>query len=368
MTIRRLPVLEALDHSGVTALGGEWTELLAASSARTPFLTWPWVSAWLDTIGRDADLVVHTARDAGDGRLLGVAPFFVARARRGGIPVRELRFLGAGLAAPDHLDLIAREEVGEPVAAALWDSIERATRWDLVDLDGITSGGHLDRLVLRRSQDDRQPIPYPHLPLGGAWEDVIARWGRTHRSNIRRYRRKLDAEAGAPVLERLVVDHAELDSTLERLATMHQAVRTAKGDPGLFADDATSAFLRAAAHRLLDAGRLRMWRLDVGDEAVAVIWCMRAFDVVSFYTTGFDSDWARYGPGRRIMARAIEAAWSEGAEEFDFLRGDENYKRSWGTEIRHDVRLRRPAGARGRLVWSLRSAARTLRRSDRDGP
>jgi CelD/BcsL family acetyltransferase involved in cellulose biosynthesis len=367
VTIRRLPVLETLDRDALLALDSEWSELVAASSVRTPFLTWPWVAAWLDTLGAEADLVVHAARDADDGRLLGIAPFHVVRTRRGGIRVDELQIIGSGVTAPDHLDLVVRDEGGEKIAAALWDSIERATRWDLIDLDGVVANGYLDRLVLRRSADSREPIPVPSLSLDGSWEDVTGRWGRTHRQNIGRYRRKLDAEAAAPVVERMITEPGDLDETLDRLIEMHQAVRTAKGDRGLFSEAPTIAFLRSAAHRLLDAGRLRMWRLDVGDAAAAVIWCMRAFDGVAFYTTGFDGRWGKYGPGRRIMARAIEAAWAEGATEFDFLRGEESYKRSWGTELRFDVRLRRPASARGRLVWSLRAGAGRLRRSDRDG-
>lgn len=358
MTLGHLPVIESLDSKGLHGLDTEWDELLGDSSVASPFLTWPWVSAWLDTIGRDTDLEVRIARDADSGRLLGVAPFHVTTTRRGGIRVHELRMLGSGVAAPDHLDMIVRTSAGSRIADALWDAVDRSSRWDLIDLDGVVSGGHLDRLVLRRSHDSADQIAVPYLPLVDDWEVVSSRFGRNHRQNLGRYSRKLDAEAGAPVVERMVADPADLDETVDRLIEMHQAIRASKGDPGLFRDDPTTYFLRTAAHRMLRAGRLRMWRLDVDGTAIAVIWCMRAFDTVSFYTTGFDAEWGRFGPGRRIMARAIEAASAEGATEFDFLRGDEPYKRSWGTEVRHQSRIRRPASARGRLLWAIRALLR----------
>lgn len=366
MTTHRLPLLEILERPAVLGLADEWGDLLAASSVRSPFMTWPWIGAWLDTLGAEADLEVHVARDVDDGRILGVAPFHVARTRRGGVMVRELRMLGSGTTAPDHLDLVVRDDA-EHIAAALWESVDRAARWDLVDLDGIEESGYLTALVLRRTSDEPESVPAPYLPLSEDWEEVRARFGRSHRQNIGRYARKLDAEAGAPVVERMVADPADLDRTMDALIRMHQSVRRSKGDLGLFADEAVTAFLRTAAHRLLVAGRLRMWRLDIGDEAAAVIWCIRAFDSVAFYTTGFDGQWGRYGPGRRIMARAIEAAAAEGALEFDFLRGDEEYKSSWGTEVRHVLRLRRPASARGRLVWAARAIATRLRRGRRGG-
>lgn len=363
MTIRHLPVIERLDHTALASLGPEWNELLAASSVTSPFLTWAWVSAWLDTLGSKADLEVHVARDADDGHLLGIAPFHVVATRRAGIPVRELRLIPGGSTAPDHLDLIVRASAGSPVAHALWAAVERSGRWDLLDLDGAAEGGHLDRLALRRDRDLPERIPVPYLPLVEDWDEVSARFSKSHRQNIGRYSRKLDAEAGAPVTERMIADHPDLDTTLDRLVEMHQAIRTSKGDRGLFADDETTRFLRTAAHRLLDAGRLRMWRLDVGDDAIAVIWCMRAFDTVAFYTTGFDAAWGKYGPGRRIMARAIQSAAAEGASEFDFLRGDEAYKQAWGTEIRYESRIRRPASTRGRMLWAARSAAHRIRRA-----
>ena len=365
MTLRRLPVLERLDRDAFAALGPEWPELLADSPVTSPFMTWPWIGAWLDTIGVEADLMAVAARDADDGRLLGVAPFHVVTRRRAGIRFRELRFVGSGLAAPDHLDLIVRRGAGHEVASALWDAVLARRAWDVVDLDGVAADGWLADLALRRAEDRADEVPAPYLPLDEDWDAVRARFGRSHRQNIGRYRRKMDAEAGAPVVERMVADSADLDRTFDRLVEMHQAVRSSKGDPGLFADESMRAFLRSVAHRMLRDGRLRMWRLDVGGDAVAVIWCMRAFDAVSFYTTGYDAEWSRYGPGRRIMARAIRAAAAEGASEFDFLRGDEPYKQAWGTEVRHDLRIRRPASAKGRLLWAIRGGLRRLRRSAR---
>lgn len=367
MTLRRLPVIELLDHAAARRLGAEWDELLGDSSVTTPFLTWAWVGAWLDTIGADADLAVVVARDADHGDLAGIAPFHIVRTRRGGVPVRELRMIGSGRTAADHLDLIVRTSAGTDVAEALWRATNENRSWDLVDLDGVLSDGHLSRLVLQRTGDQPERIPAPYLPLTQDWEGVQARFGRSHRQNIGRYGRKLRSDADAPVSERMVIDPADLDRSLDRLIEMHQAIRTSKGDPGVFGDPESTRFLRTVAHRMLQAGRLRMWSLDVGDRSIAIIWCMRAFDTVAFYTTGFDSEWSAYGPGRHIMARAIQGAAAEGATEFDFLRGDEDYKRSWGVEMRHDLRIRRPASSRGRAVWLARSVVRRLRRSQPGG-
>ena len=355
---RRLPLLERLDRDRVLALAGEWDHLVADSPSGSPFLTWPWIGAWLETLGREADLEVVTARDPMDGRLLGVAPFFVEPRRRAGVAYRSLRVIGNGPAAPDHLDMPIRSDHVEQIAPMLWEAVGLNRRWDVIDLDGVAAGGSLARVALRRRDDTGkvETIPCPFLSLDGGWDTVEARMGRSHRQNIGRYSRKLDADAQG-VNERLVVSERDLEQTMIRLGEMHQLIRVGHGERGAFADAHLVALHREVARRMLRAGRLRLWRLDADGKTIAAILCFRYGDTVSFYTTGFDPAWSAYGPGRRIMATAIRGAIAEGATEFDFLRGDETYKQAWGVETRTDIRIRRSVGAKGRLLWMGRRAA-----------
>jgi CelD/BcsL family acetyltransferase involved in cellulose biosynthesis len=252
------------------------------------------------------------------------------------------------------------------VAAPLWGAALRRSRPDLADLDGLRAGGLLEALALRRRADRRRfaaPIPCPHLPLPASWEEYEASLGRNLRQNLRRYGRRLEQEAPGPVTRRLVVRPEEIDSTLDDLARLHQQVRTSRGQAGAFRSPELTAFHHLAARRFLEAGRLRLSRLDVGGKAVAVIYCVRQGDVVSFYTTGYDPDYARFGPGRDLMAHAIGAAIAEGATEFDFLRGDEAYKDHWGARLRHDWRVVLPTGPRGRLLVGGRRLLRPVRRA-----
>ena len=350
-----LPLLERVDHDGLRSLAAEWDGLIADSVTPGPFLSWPWISSWLDTLGADADLEAHVARDPADGTLLGVAPFFVERRRHAGLTVPVLRIIGSGPAAPDHLDLPVvrgRPEVG----AALWAAVQNRRRWDLIDLDGVADEGMLAGLLLRREGDRprSQPTLTPYLPLDGGRDATLTRISPSLLSNLGRYGRKLDREAPAAVTERMVVERADLEATMDRLAALHSDVRGSRGEKGAFATPALDAFQREVARRMLEAGRLRLWRLDVGTDTIAVIECFRHGDTVAFYTTGYDRQWSRYGPGRRIMFRAVLAAADEDALRFDFLRGDEEYKSTWGAVSRYDLRIRRPAGPRGRILEGAR--------------
>jgi CelD/BcsL family acetyltransferase involved in cellulose biosynthesis len=275
-------------------------------------------------------------------------------------------FLGSGTAAPDHLDLIVRRGWEPIVGPALWAALSRDRSWHLADLDGVREGSILARVALRRSADLAdlaESTPCPFLPLPPTWEEYERVLGKNTRQNLRRYARKMEREAAAPVTERLVVGPEDVRETIDALGVMHQTIRTAAGDAGAFANGRLRSFHQLAASNFARAGRLRLHRLDVGGSPVAAIYCFRYGDVVSFYSTGYDREYSRYGPGRRIMATAIAAAIDEGAKEFDFLRGDEEYKNRWGTEMRHDLRIILPTSPRGRLIRLLRRAAVSVRRS-----
>ncbi|MFH2072014.1 MAG: GNAT family N-acetyltransferase [Actinomycetota bacterium] len=360
----RSPLLEfATDDAALAALGPAWDELLADADGASIFLTHAWVGAWRSTIGADEQLLIGVARQPSDGRVVGIAPFSVAERRMGPVSVGALRMAGSGRAASDHLDLIIRH--GHPhVAGELWRATTLRRTWDLLDLDGLRPGSHLSRVLLRRKGDRDAYVttnPCPVLELPETWDEYQASLGRNLRQNLRRYARRLDDEAGAPVVERMVVSEAGVVDTVEEMARFHQQIRTARGDAGSFADPRMIDFHRAAALRFLDAGRLRLHRLDVGGSLVAAISCFRHGETVSFYTTGYDPAFGGYGPGRRIMAVAIRSAIEEGARRFDFLRGDEAYKQAWGAVDSFDNRIRMPAGSRGAIITQAAAVVRRVR-------
>lgn len=364
-THRPQPVVTRLGRTDLERLGPQWDRLVSEAAPRGVFLGWPWVSAWLATMGSDADLEIVVSTDPGDGTLHGIAPFFVATDGRGLLRRRSLKLIGAGPACPDHLDLVIHPDAHPDTARVLWEAVQRDRRWDQIDLDGVDPDGFLAALLLRRKGDlDRvDRVQGFSLALSASWDETIARFGSGIVTNLGRYSRKLDREAGGAVEGWMVADAKDLQPTMETLAVMHRALRLSRDERGAFRSPALTSFQFEVARRMLAAGRLRLWRLDVAGEPIAIIECFRHGDTVSFYTTGYHQQWARYGPGRAVMAMAIEGAIAEGATTFDFLRGNESYKSAWAAEPTHDYRIRQPVTVKGRVFETARLTRRTLRRS-----
>jgi CelD/BcsL family acetyltransferase involved in cellulose biosynthesis len=356
------PRIEVIDD--LSPLVGEWTDLLHATEAPSMFMTLPWVSAWRETLGKDVQLVIATSRRMEDGQLLGVAPFAIAkRVNARLLRYRALEFVGGGQAAADHLDLIIRTGY-EDQAERLWDAVVAAGRWDVTALDGLRPNSHLARVITRQDGFRQQYLEQrdcPAVPLPSSWEEYEASLGKNLRRNLRRYGRAMEAEATSPIIERTVADPEEAVRTIEDLAELHTQLYAGRRSTSSFAAPPILEFHRAFSRRALEAGMLRMHRLEVGSSIAAIDYGCSYQRVFYNFQSGYDLRWARFGPGRRLTSFAIKAAIDEGAKCFDFLRGNEAYKSEWGAVAVHDDRIWMPASRLGRVVVPLRSAARSIR-------
>ena len=86
-------------------------------------------------------------------------------------------------------------------------------------------------------------------------------------------------------------------------------------------------------------GWLRLFVLRLNGEPAASLYAFRYNHVFYFYQSGFDPAYGKYSVGLVTMALSIKAAIEEGAEEYDFLRGDERYKFQWTNTVREIGKL-----------------------------
>ena len=105
-TAAGLAVETITTREGLETCAEQWNDLLDESSARTIFLTWEWVSAWLDVVNPNAQLMVVVVRDE-DGSLVAIAPFYQTQMHLLGlIGYRCLRVLGDIDSGAEYPDLI----------------------------------------------------------------------------------------------------------------------------------------------------------------------------------------------------------------------------------------------------------------------
>ena len=301
-------------EAALSALEPEWRELWERDPAATPFQSPAWLIPWV-RIFAGPDWLVATMRRR--GRLMAVLPLFLVEDDHG----RRLMSMGAGIT--DYADGVFDPEVGCREASLL---ITALNDWPAIELLQIPGGSPLLAAAAPRGWwDDRRPAePCPVMSLTTALP-------RRMRQNLRYYRARI---------ERSEIEHALLSSrdaalpALECLFALHGARWQSRGSPGVLSDEKVRCFHRQAVPALADAGLLRMHVLHWQGTPVAIGYMLTAKARAYDYITGFDPDLAALGLGTVLIGCAIQTAAEEGAREFDFLRGREDYKYRWGARDR----------------------------------
>ena len=151
-------------------------------------------------------------------------------------------------------------------------------------------------------------------------------------ANTRQQLRRSDrdyAKAGDVTLER-AKNLPQAQEFLDQLAALHQASWAARGQPGAFANPCFTRFHRALVARGLGRGEIDLLRITAGPQTVGLLYNFRYRGHSLAYQSGFDLANARghRKPGLTCHHQAIQFAARWGAVQYNFLAGDDRYKRS----------------------------------------
>jgi CelD/BcsL family acetyltransferase involved in cellulose biosynthesis len=315
----------------------EWNGLARAGGGI--FATWEWADAWWRHYGRGRELLVSACR-AEDASLVAVLPLYAWRSRW----PRVLRFIGHG--PGDELGPVHRP--GEHVRGA--QALRAALReldWDVFLGEQLPGDEGWDELLEARRWR-REASPVLRVPEG-RWEAFLAGRSANFRQQLTRRLRRLE-DVGARFR---LAEAASLDRDLDALFALHRA--RWGGRPTDFAD---TPFHREVARRALAQGWLRLWLLELDGRPVAAWHGFHVGTVTSYYQAGRDPAYERLSLGFVLLAHSLRAAIDEGATEYRFGRGAEEFKYRFTP---HDpgldtVLLARGASGRG-AVAAARAAA-----------
>lgn len=320
----------------------DWNRLVMESARPSPFLTWEWVSTWWQYFGGNSTLFVIVMRDETD-RVVGIAPLhLVMRRAFGVIPVRTVEFLGyrGSKVRADHLDFLTLVENRNTIVSLLLRKIfEKGDEWDSLVLADIAEESMVPDLleqIQTESGTQSQCAPAercPYISLPSRWETLLGSIKANYRNNVKRRRDKLSRDFRVhfdwDCSPRRVAPHLDL------LANLHRSSRNRKGQTGNFHDKTYCEFHHAVAERMARSGYLYLARLDCNELPVAAFYGYHFGGRLFGYQTGFDANWAERGVGAVLQAMVFEDVIERLHDtEYDFLRGEEGYKYTWGARQR----------------------------------
>jgi Acetyltransferase (GNAT) domain len=303
------------------------------------FLSPAWISAWLAVYGESLSPQLLFFFDGpGEERPVG-ACLLVHRQRTLGMRMRSLHLNCSGedeaeTTYVEYNALVVRPGHESKVTEALAAHVN-SLEWDRFLIAGAAPQPALTMLAELLGNSETEPRPCYFADLARLRKSG-ARYTSTLSSNTRKQnsftRRQLEATYGPCKLE-VASTTAEADEYFTQLAGLHNAAWQARDKPGMFSSRRFSDFHHKLISSLFASGEIVLLRLRAGEKVVAVLYGFAYKRRVYFYQSGiFYGGDKRLRPGFLALIMAIENLQDRSdIDEFDFLAGDAQYKKSLGT-------------------------------------
>ena len=316
-----------------------WNTLVEQSIADTPFSRYEYISQWWKTLGggewQNVELVLVSAREGDE--LIGIAPLFLAEHDG----QRALMLVGS-IEISDYLDLIVREQDLERFLSGLLD-FAAATQNGWAGLDWYNIPDTSPTLAGLKAEAERRGWthseevyrPTPRIPLSGSFEEYLARIDKKQRHEIRRKMRRA-AESDKNVRFYIVNGTENLDSEID--AFFNLMIQSPEKE--LFLHPAMREQMNATLRDAHAHGYLWLGFLEVDGAKTAASLNFDYKNKLWGYNSGVSSEHRELSPGWVLLAHTIQWCCENGRYEFDFMRGDEEYKYRFGGVNKYVMRAR----------------------------
>ena len=318
-----------------------WDEILSQTVNANIQLTHEWLSSWWEIFGDDERLSLIAITDK--GKIIGIAPLIITRViDKAGFELRKLTFAGDGLT--DYHDLLIADERREETLKILfefifnckenWDAIHfRNIRCDspnlpiLNDIFGDTSFKFVERINIRSH----------YIPISCNWLNYYSSLGKNIRSDIRRRMNCLEKIGKAEFVRLHQIDN--VTDTMNVIKSIHIKCRQSKGQTSWYTDERRFRFVSLILKRFGDRKWLDLVFLKLNGKIIAYYLGFVYDNIVYFWNTGFDPEFSKVSPGKVLLHYWIKDSFTEGYREFDFMVGEESYKRHWTSPVRSNYEL-----------------------------
>lgn len=348
MKICILKSYEQLDR-----LKGDWDSAYSADPHTTIFMSWAWIRAWCEITPYSWSILAARPHSKSQFVAFMVTGMAVNGSSRF-FPVHNLH--AGGNPFSDHVGFVCLPEFVEEAIPALAYFVKKHIRWDnffMHDVfdprfDVFVKRFQPKKFYVHRAKD----TPCPYIPLPDTWEQFLQEFLSKHtRKNLLYSIRRLERDTEFSITQ---IQSENWRNQIETLLKLYEL----RWHPS---SNNTLMGFRTIFRRCYESNCL--W-LPVLWDRTAPIAAMAAFvdkkkKILQFYILGWDSKFAKLSPGNVVIAYGIRYAIEHGYRIFDFLRGGEDYKYSFGATDRFNTNVvivrRDPISAAKRTAKRMRS-------------
>ncbi|MEW6704316.1 MAG: GNAT family N-acetyltransferase [Pseudomonadota bacterium] len=342
----------------------QWRELEARADGSF-FTSWTWIGAWLRQL--PPSVKPQLLRVSSGGQTVGLALLTMRCARRlGFLTSRRLCLHATGDARYDNITVeyngvLADRNMSAAVRRHMVDHLVREVdQWDEARFDALAQAPEEWQAAKEGLHLDIVQEPSFHIRLDKVRSQpggYLALLGQKPRYNVRRSLR--ECEAFGEVSLDVARTPEQAMEFLERLKGLHAAYWNSRGLPGAFASAFDHAFHADLVRSGMPRGEIQLLHLRAGPQTIGCLYNFVHRGQVLNYQAGIDYALPSVtSPGLAAHALAVELNASLGHAVYDFMLGDQQYKRQLSTDQVTQYSL---VARRDRLMFRVENTLRRVR-------
>jgi CelD/BcsL family acetyltransferase involved in cellulose biosynthesis len=171
----------------------------------------------------------------------------------------------------------------------------------------------------------------PFIQLPGSWEDYLLSLDKKQRHEIRRKMRR--AEENTEMQWYFVEGKNAINKAIEEF------LQLMANDPqkSTFLTPSMQDHMRLVFKWASEVKILQLSFLEIQKQKAASYFCFSYQNKILVYNSGFDPKFSGFSPGWVLLGNLLKWANENRVDEFDFMRGNEDYKYRFGAKDRYVV-------------------------------
>lgn len=316
----------------------DWNELLKESFHDSPFMRYEYQTAWWKHCGggewKDARLALVSARDG--EKLIGIAPLFLAEYEG-----RNSLLLNGSIEISDYLDIIVRMDdhprflngLLDFLASSLTDSWSAIDWYNLPDSSPTLAALKAESASRGWAHQEEIYRPTPRIKFNGDFEEYLSRVEKKQRHEIRRKMRRVEESGRA---RWFISDMQNVEGEIDAFISLMEQ----DGNKAQFLTESMRAQMRECIRAAHAGGWLWLAFLEVDGQRAAAALNFDYNNKLWGYNAGVNRAFMDLSPGWVLLSYALKWCAENGRYEFDFMRGDEEYKYRFGAQNQYVMRVK----------------------------
>jgi CelD/BcsL family acetyltransferase involved in cellulose biosynthesis len=320
-----------------------WNFLLERSSSNNIHLTFEWLFTWWKYFNQDVDKNLLLLVAYKNTKAVGIAPLMIkTRKVKGLIPLREITFLGDELS--DFSDFIIGEDRREVVDEFVSYFLKTKHLWDELKLKNIPQDSpNLRILVEALKKRGFKVSKFEHTKCfyidieNQSWESYYKTTSKKFvQRDLNRLKNKIERLGGWKFYRNTGVNVEKLAQVIRNL---HIKRQKQLGRKSLFENSKELAFILDVMHLFKDQDFLDYAILKVQGKIVSYTLGFKYNNILYWWNTGFDPAFSEISPTKVLLYLLLKSCFEEGLAEFNFMRGETEYKQKWTKTFRWNYKI-----------------------------